>query len=58
MQLLSALYYMHEEKQVVHRDISSNNILIGIGHRIKITDFGLATKNQQSMNCSFVGTLM
>ncbi|MBS3813365.1 protein kinase [Candidatus Bipolaricaulota bacterium] len=41
-QICKALYYAHEEKEVVHSDIKPSNILIGYDDRVVITDFGLA----------------
>ena len=36
-----ALAYMHTN-QVIHRDLSSNNVLINAGSRAKVTDFGMS----------------
>jgi serine/threonine protein kinase len=43
--LLSAVYYLHEERNIVHRDLKPENILC-VNHEndveVKLTDFGLA----------------
>ena len=36
-----ALAYLHTN-QVIHRDLSSNNVLINAGSRAKVTDFGMS----------------
>ena len=36
-----ALAYLHNN-QVIHRDLSSNNVLINAGSRAKLTDFGMS----------------
>ncbi|CAO2204772.1 unnamed protein product [Urochloa humidicola] len=40
----SALNYLHavEPRQVVHRDVKSNNILLDEGYHVKVADFGLS----------------
>lgn len=42
--ILTAVYYLHEEKGIVHRDLKPENILV-VDRRsdvdIKLTDFGL-----------------
>ena len=42
LDIVEGLEYMHEKKQVVHRDLSSNNVLLTINLRAKIADFGSA----------------
>lgn len=36
-----ALVYLHDNK-ILHRDLSSNNILLNAGSRAKVTDFGMS----------------
>ncbi|KAG5453658.1 Serine/threonine-protein kinase Nek10 [Clonorchis sinensis] len=59
-QLVLALRYLHREKAIVHRDLSSNNIMIGEGDKATITDFGLAKQKlwDSSKMTSSVGTLV
>lgn len=41
-QILDALEYLHEVKQVVHRDLKLGNLFIDGNNSIKLGDFGLA----------------
>lgn len=43
--VLSGLTYLHDEKNLIHRDFKTSNILIGSYNdlsKVKIIDFGLA----------------
>ncbi|KAL2316996.1 hypothetical protein Fmac_030872 [Flemingia macrophylla] len=56
----NALYHMHHgcSRPIVHRDISSKNVLIGLDNEARISDFGTAKiLNPDSCNfTSFAGT--
>ncbi|PAA70845.1 hypothetical protein BOX15_Mlig002601g1, partial [Macrostomum lignano] len=51
-QICSALLYMHsQEPPVIHRDINCTNIIVLVGNsRIKLIDFGLSIKLEQSVS--------
>eukprot|EP00927_Polykrikos_kofoidii_P068616 TRINITY_DN6395_c1_g1_i1.p1 TRINITY_DN6395_c1_g1~~TRINITY_DN6395_c1_g1_i1.p1 ORF type:complete len:578 (-),score=81.42 TRINITY_DN6395_c1_g1_i1:191-1732(-) len=40
--LVSALRYLHEAKQILHRDMKADQVLITGEQNVKLTDFGLA----------------
>lgn len=52
-QIMRGIAYCHE-KQIVHRDIKPQNILVMVGHVVKLADFGLA---KQSHTTTVVGDM-
>jgi p21-activated kinase 1 len=57
--ILRGVDYMHNERQIMHNDIKSDNILITEQYEIKISDFGLSRelRRRDQKRTSEAGTL-
>jgi serine/threonine protein kinase len=43
-ELVSAIYYLHKDKQIMHRDLKPQNILLDKHMHIRLIDFGFANQ--------------
>jgi len=55
IQVAQAVYYLHSRK-IVHRDLKSQNVLIGENMKIKLCDLGLATAMEAAKRLTVCGT--
>jgi len=55
IQVAQAVYYLHSRK-IIHRDLKSQNVLIGENMKIKLCDLGLATVMEVAKRMTVCGT--
>lgn len=55
LQVAQAVYYLHSRK-IIHRDLKSQNVLIGENMKIKLCDLGLATVTEAAKRLTVCGT--
>ncbi|CAD8070034.1 unnamed protein product [Paramecium sonneborni] len=56
-QLLIVLTYIHN-KDITHRDIKPDNILVGLDGRVRLIDFGLSQQSESKISYDKCGTLL
>ena len=49
-QVLKGLEYLHKQMRIVHRDIKPTNILMNSKGQVKLGDFGVSSKVNDSMD--------
>ncbi len=49
-QLCTVLDYAHREAMIVHRDLKPRNVMINVGGKLKVADFGMAASLNESIS--------
>ena len=55
-QIVSALYYLHENCHVIHRDLKCENILIDKNRTVRIIDFGFSCSGKEKIHSTICGS--
>jgi serine/threonine protein kinase len=51
------MVYLHNMKKILHRDLKSSNVLIGVEwNQVKLCDFGLSAQKKKQKKTKRVGT--
>lgn len=53
----SALAFLHDECQVVHRDVKPGNILLSLSGNVKLADLGICTLPGEAPSSEWLGTV-
>ena len=48
--VVKGMVYLHNMKNIIHRDLKSSNVLIGEDWKVKLCDFGLSGQRKKSKN--------
>ena len=53
--VVTGLLYLLKEFKIIHRDVKPSNILVNSAGEVKICDFGVSGKLEESLLMTFVG---